>query len=151
MINRVVLIGRLTKDPDLRSTQSGISVAGFTLAVDRRSSKKSEQNQQADFINCVIWRKAAETFCQYTHKGSKVGIEGRLQTRQYENKKGDTVFVTEVVVENFTFLDSRKDNNQQQNNQSQQSNTQPANQNQQDPFNGQVGGEIDISDDDLPF
>lgn len=146
MINRVVLIGRLTKDPELRTTQSGISVASFILAVDR-NYKNKDGSRSTDFVNCVMWRKAAEIFCNYTYKGSKVGIEGRLQTRQYKSKNGDTVFVTEVVVDNFTFLDSRKDSGQQANNQSQQSNQQQSN---QDPFNSQVGS-IDISDDDMPF
>ena len=170
MINRAVLTGRLTKEAELRTTQSGLSVATFTLAVNRHSKAKGD----ADFINCVIWRKAAENFCNFTSKGSLVGIDGRIQTRSYDNKDGQRVYVTEVVVDNFALLESRKDReargqnggytpnnngnfgNQNTNNTpnmggSNQNNT--ANNgpdNTQDPFAGS-GDTIDISDDDLPF
>lgn len=108
MINRVVLVGRLTRDPELRTTGSGISVATFTLAVDRQFTN-SQGERGADFISCVIWRKAAENFCNFTSKGSLVGIDGRIQTRSYDNKDGQRVYVTEVVVDNFSLLESRKD------------------------------------------
>lgn len=116
MINRVVLTGRITKDPELRYTQSGVAVASFTVAVDRQYRNQAGQ-READFINCVIWRKSAENFVNFTHKGSKVGIDGRLQTRNYENQQGQRVYVTEVVVDTFSLLDSRQDNqgNSQQN------------------------------------
>ena len=107
MINRVVLVGRLTRDPDLRTTGSGISVLSFTLAVDRQYTN-AQGERDADFINCVIWRKAAENFANFTSKGSLVGIDGRLQTRSYENKDGQRVYVTEVVVDNFALLESRR-------------------------------------------
>ena len=84
MINRVVLTGRLTRDPELKTTQNGLSVASFTIAVNRQF-KDSNGNREADFINCVIWRKSAENLCKYTHKGSLIGIDGRLQTRSYDN------------------------------------------------------------------
>lgn len=106
MINRVVLTGRLTKDPELRYTQSGVAVASFTVAVDRQYRNQAGE-READFINCVIWRKSAENFVNFTHKGSKVGIDGRLQTRNYENQQGQRVYVTEVVAESFALLDSR--------------------------------------------
>lgn len=109
MINRVVLTGRLTRDVDLRYTQSGAAVATFTLAVDRRFTNQQGE-READFISCVIWRKSAESFAQYMHKGSLVGIEGRVQTRNYENQQGQRVYVTEVVVENFSFLEPRSRN-----------------------------------------
>ena len=101
MINRVVLVGRLTRDPDLRYTNSGTSVASFTVAVDRNFTNQ-QGNREADFINCVAWGKSAENFANFTHKGSLVGIEGRIQTRSYENQQGNRVYVTEVVTENFS-------------------------------------------------
>ena len=106
MINRVVLVGRLTRDPDLRYTNSGTSVASFTVAVDRNFTNQ-QGNREADFINCVVWGKSAENFANFTHKGSLVGIEGRIQTRSYENQQGNRVYVTEVVTENFSLLESK--------------------------------------------
>ncbi|QNQ81149.1 single-stranded DNA-binding protein [Lactobacillus sp. PV034] len=173
MINNVVLVGRLTRDPDLRTTGSGISVATFTLAVDRQYTN-SQGERGADFINCVIWRKAAENFVNFTSKGSLVGIQGRLQSRSYDNKDGQRVYVTEVVVDNFSFLESRRDReNRQANggntNFAPQSNDAPSTNNfggnsapstnnatpsstpqPQDPF-ADSSNSIDISDDDLPF
>ena len=102
MINNVVLVGRLTRDPDLRTTESGISVATFTLAVDRQFSN-SQGEREADFINCVVWRKAAENLANFTSKGSLIGVQGRIQTRSYDNKEGQRVYVTEVVVDSFHF------------------------------------------------
>ena len=162
MINRAVLTGRLTRDPELKSTSSGISVAVFTLAVNRQYTDASG-NRGTDFISCVIWRKAAENFCNFTSKGSLVGIDGRIQTRSYDNKDGQRVYVTEVVVDSFALLESKKDrennntgnysnqgtsyNNQSigNNNTAGFGNTKP-----QDPFNG-AGSTVDITDDDLPF
>ena len=92
MINNVVLVGRLTRDPDLRTTESGISVATFTLAVDRQFSN-SQGEREADFINCVVWRKAAENLANFTSKGSLIGVQGRIQTRSYDNKEGQRVYV----------------------------------------------------------
>lgn len=103
MINRVVLVGRLTKDPILRKTQSGTSVVSFTVAVNRRMQN---QEQQADFIGCVAWNKVADLMAQYLKKGALVGIEGRIQTRNYEGQNG-RVYVTEVVAENVQFLESK--------------------------------------------
>ncbi|MCT6889086.1 MAG: single-stranded DNA-binding protein [Lactobacillus sp.] len=156
MINRAVLTGRLTKEAELRSTQSGLSVATFTLAVNRQYSKAKGD---ADFINCVIWRKAAENFCNFTSKGSLVGIDGRIQTRSYENKSGQKVYVTEIVVDNFALLESKKDRqnnntgsyaNNNSGNYSKNNNSANYGNNNQDPFNNS-GDTIDISDDDLPF
>jgi len=106
MINRSVLVGRLTRDPELRYTSGGAAVATFSLAVNRNFTNQNGE-READFINCVIWRKAAENFANFTHKGSLVGIDGRIQTRNYENQQGQRVYVTEVVVENFSLLESR--------------------------------------------
>lgn len=108
MINRVVLIGRLTKDIELRYTNSGTAVGTFSLAVNRQFTNNAGE-READFINAVIWRKAAENLANFTHKGSLIGVEGRIQTRNYENQQGTRVYVTEVVVENFSLLESRSD------------------------------------------
>lgn len=162
MINRAVLTGRLTKDPELRTTQSGLSVAAFNLAVDRQYSN-SQGKRDTDFISCVIWRKSAENFCNFTSKGSLVGIDGRIQTRNYQDNDGKTVYVTEVLVENFTLLESKKErlsnsnggngnnnaygNNNNGTNYTKNSSTQSQ---APDPFAGS-GDTIDITDDDLPF
>ena len=146
MINTVVLTGRLTKDVDLKYTQSGLAVGTFNLAVDRRF-KSANGEQEVDFINCVIWRKPAETLANFTGKGTLIGVEGRLQTRNYENKQGQRVYITEVVVDNFTFLEPRQNNSQQ--NQSNNNGYQSHGSNQgSDPFAG--GDQIDVADD-LPF
>ncbi|KRM69565.1 single-stranded DNA binding protein (Ssb) [Apilactobacillus ozensis DSM 23829 = JCM 17196] len=170
MINRTTLTGRLTRDVDLRYTQSGVAVGSFTLAVDRRFTNANGQ-RDADFINCVIWRKSAENFANFVHKGSLVGIDGRIQTRNYENQQGQRVYVTEVVVENFALLEPRSANHNNNNgapqnnenpfessnngNNNQANNSQPSNNNggngqPADPF-ANSGDQIDISDDDLPF
>lgn len=108
MINRVVLVGRLTKDPILRKTQSGASVTSFTVACDRRI--KNEGQPTADFINCVCWNKVADNTAQYTHKGSLVGVEGRIQTRSYDDQSGRRVYVTEVVADSVQFLEPKGTN-----------------------------------------
>ena len=106
MLNRTVLTGRLTKEPELRATQGGTKVLPFTLAVDRQFRNKDGE-READFIQCVIWRKSAENFAKFTHKGSLIGVQGRIQTRTYDDKDGKRVYVTEVVVEDFALLESR--------------------------------------------
>ena len=145
MINNVVLVGRLTKDPDLRYTASGTGVATFTLAVNRNFTNQ-DGNREADFINCVIWRKSAETLANYARKGTLLGVTGRIQTRNYENQQGQRVYVTEVVAEGFQLLESRNTNEQRQNDDTRQKTND--NSSDSDPFSG---SSIDISDDDLPF
>ncbi|MCF8568431.1 single-stranded DNA-binding protein [Alicyclobacillus tolerans] len=104
MMNRVILIGRLTADPELRYTNSGTAVASFTLAVDR--ARKNQQGERGtDFVNIVVWQKQAETCAQYLHKGRMAGVDGRLQIRSYENSEGRKVRVAEVVAEHVRFLD----------------------------------------------
>ena len=164
MINRVVLVGRLTRDPELRYTANGAAVASFTVAVNRQFTN-SQGEREADFINCVIWRKAAENFVKFTNKGSLVGIDGRIQTRNYENQQGQRVYVTEVVADNFSLLESRSEsekrnsenanpNQAPSNNQSKNSNNSNSSSNSRtnmsDPF-ADNSKPIDISDDDLPF
>lgn len=141
MLNRVVLTGHLTKDPELKVTQSGLSVVQFVIGVQRQFARKDGE-READFISCVAWRKTAENIAKYFKKGQLIGVDGRVQTRSYDDKNGQRVYVTEVVVDNFAFLSSQKGQGNQ--NPSQRPNT-PA----QDPFAGT--GNVDITDDDLPF
>lgn len=166
MINRVVLVGRLTRDPELRYTQSGAAVAQFTIAVNRQFTN-SKGERDADFISCVIWRKAAENFTNFTHKGSLVGLDGRIQTSSYDNKQGQRVYHTDVIIDNFSLLESKgetsskpADNSQQKSSNNNGYSNQPANtanksagnsqKNNSDPF-ADNSKPIDISDDDLPF
>ncbi|WP_270273209.1 single-stranded DNA-binding protein [Enterococcus gallinarum] len=156
MINNVVLVGRFTKDPDLKYTSNGTAVVTFTLAVNRNFTS-ADGTREADFINCVIWRKPAETLANYARKGTLLGVTGRIQTRSYDNQQGQRVFVTEVVADNFQLLESKKADSSQNTQGSGVSNSQTNNytRNQQntnsvtaDPFGN---SSIDISDDDLPF
>lgn len=156
MINQTVLVGRLTKDPDLRYTANGAAVASFSLAVNRNFTNASGE-READFINCVIWRKPAETLANYARKGTLIGVTGRIQTRNYENNQGQRVYVTEVAAENFQLLERRDANNNGTGVQG-GGNTNTPNRNQNasngsyggnnDPFGG---GSIDIQESDLPF
>ena len=155
MLNRVVLVGRLTRDPELRYTPSGVAVCTFTLAVNR-PFENQQGEREADFINIVVWRRPAENAANYLKKGSLAGVDGRIQTRSYENNEGRRVYVTEVVAESVQFLEPKNAGSGQGNsNQSyrNENNAPPANnQNSGRPQNGSnFGGPIDISDDDLPF
>jgi single-strand DNA-binding protein len=107
MINKVILVGRITKDPEVKSTQSNIPVVTFTLAVNRQFTDQSGE-RQADFIQCVVWRKQAENLARFVKKGALLGVEGRIQTRNYESDNG-TRYVTEVVCDSVQFLESRAD------------------------------------------
>lgn len=174
MINRVVLVGRLTKDPELRYTANGIAVATFTLAVNRPFSNQ-QGNREADFINTVVWRKQAENVANFLKKGSLAGVDGRIQTRSFDNNEGRRIFMTEVVAESVQFLEPRgssQGGGQQGGQQSgapsdQQSGYgspsgsqsgsgqgggfgQGSSSSNDDPFAGE-GKPIDIDDDDLPF
>ena len=150
MINRAVLTGRLTKNPELRYTNNGAAVTTFTLAVNRAFTNQNGE-READFINCVMWRKSAENFANFTHKGSLVGIDGRIQTRNYENQQGTRVYVTEIVADSFSLLESRSESerNQSGNNQH-QNGDQRREPTHREPF-ANNGDQIDISDSDLPF
>lgn len=172
MINRVVLVGRLTKDPELRYTANGIAVATFTLAVNRPFSNQ-QGNREADFINTVVWRKQAENVANFLKKGSLAGVDGRIQTRSFDNNEGRRIFMTEVVGESVQFLEPRgsSQGGGQQSGNAPSSNQQsdygsPAgsqsgssqgggfgqgsSSSNDDPFAGE-GKPIDIDDDDLPF
>ena len=155
MINNITLAGRLTKDSDLRYTSDGTATATFSLAVNR-PFKSANGEREADFINCVIWRKNAENFANFTRKGSLVGITGRIQTRNYENKEGQRVYVTEVVAENFTLLEPKqtteqrpRESTRERQQEQKRSNYNDFN-NTPDPFGGH-GEPYDVSDDSLPF
>lgn len=140
MLNNVSLVGRLTKDVDLRYTPSNVAVATFTLAVNR-TFKNENGEREADFINCVMWRQQAENLANWAKKGALIGITGRIQTRSYDNQQGQRVYVTEVVAETFQFLESKGQGNQGQQRQAQQ----------QAPEFSRQGAPLNISDDDLPF
>ena len=129
MLNRVILMGRMVSDPELKTTGSGTNVTSFTIAVDRNYVKQGEE-RKADFIGIVCWRQQAEFVCRYFGKGSLIAIEGQLQTRTYQAKDGTNRNVVEVMAENVSFTGERRDNNQpsaptQQNNQGQRQNQQP--------------------------
>lgn len=152
MINRVVLVGRLTKEVELRYTQSGKAAGSFTIAVNRQFTNQQGE-READFINAVIWGKGAENLANFTHKGSLIGVEGRVQTRNYENQQGTRVYVTEVVVDNFSLLEPKSANDGRQsqpvNHGGQNNFNTPNNQPMNNPFAG--GRDIDITDEQLPF
>lgn len=143
MLNNVSLVGRLTKDVELRYTPSNVAVATFTLAVNR-TFKNENGEREADFINCVMWRQQAENLANWAKKGALIGITGRIQTRSYENQQGQRVYVTEVVAETFQLLESKGQGNQQgQQRQAQQ---------QTPDFSRSAStNPLDISDDMLPF
>ena len=111
MINRIVLVGRLTKDPELVTTSSGVNIVDFTLAVNRPYTN-AKGEQEADFINCVAFRKQAENINKYLSKGSLTGVDGRIQSRSYKDKDGKNVYVTEVLCDSVRFLDTKQSNNQ---------------------------------------
>lgn len=142
-MNRVVIVGRLTRDPDLRYTSNGVAVANFNVAVNR-PFKNQNGEQEADFIQCVTWRKQAENLADYMKKGSQIGVDGRVQTRSYDAQDGKKVFVTEILAESIQFLESKNTSNNSSNTQ------QPKQQEQPQSFE-QAGEQINIQDDDLPF
>lgn len=165
MINRVVLVGRLVRDPDFKITQSGMQIASFTLAVNRTFTN-AQGEREADFINCVVFKKQAENVNQYLSKGKLAGVDGRLQSRSYENKEGQKVFVTEVICDSVQFLepkDSQNGSNSYQNGSSYQnsSNNTQKEQNAEkgqnktnydqhnNPFSN--GNNFEEDKDDLPF
>lgn len=146
-MNSVSLTGRITKDLEKHQTGKGTSVVNFSLAVDRRFNG-SNGNREADFISIQAWGMTADLLCKYCGKGSLIGIEGRIQTRNYENNQGQRVYVTEVVAENVTFLDSKKNNDQGQQGGYQQSNGYQ-NDSYQQTFDSALP--FDDSADDVPF
>src|SRR5699024_997492 len=154
-LNRVVLVGRLTRDPDLRYTPSGLAVSNFTVAANR-PFKNQQGKQEADIINAVAWRKQAENLANFMRKGQQIGEDGRIQTRNFEDKDGKSVYVTEVLAESIQFLEPKGNNadksgqNYGQQNQAYQQNNQQYQQAPQNPV-AEAGEEINIEDSDLPF
>lgn len=136
MINRVILVGRLTKDPELRKTNNGTAVASFTIAVDDRT-KDANGERTTSFIPCAVWNQAAENVSKYCHKGSLVGVDGRLNQRTYDSKDGKKVSVIEVIADSVQFLETKKQ---------EQPTTQTVETNQ-----AAVNNVANVSDDDLPF
>lgn len=142
MINNVTLVGRLTKDIEVKYTDKGKAYANFTLAINRQFTNQSGE-RDADFINCVIWNKAAENLAKFTKKGSLIGIEGRIQTRSYDNSQQQKVYVTEVIAGSFSLLESKT----KKENTSTTFSTLPDK--GYDPYDD--GETVDIDDEDLPF
>lgn len=150
MINSVVLVGRLTRDIELRKTQSGLSVASFTIACDRRLSQEQKNNneQSADFINCVAWRGSADFLGKYARKGDTVGVEGKIQTRNYD-RDGQRVYVTEVLANSVNLLHSKQTAQSQEQASYEPQATQEPKPQQMSDFDYLPN--VDVSSDDLPF
>ena len=157
-MNKVVLIGRLTRDPDLRYPSSNVPVANFTIAVNRPFENQNGE-RVADFINIIVWRKQAENVKKYIGKGSLVAVEGRIQTRNYEGQDGKRVYVTEVVADSVQFLESKSQSQNRGSSYGIEPQIGPieddmpiptTNIEEEDPF-ANFGSDIEISDDDLPF
>ena len=151
-MNKVILIGRLTKDPELRRTPTDVSVVQFTIAVNRPFQQQNGE-RQADFINCVAWRNQAENLAKYIKKGGQIAVEGSIQTRSYDDPNGVRRFVTEVIASQITFLESKKSDTGY--NDLSQLEVPPMRENnnsfsQESPF-GDIKSNYDISSDDLPF
>lgn len=137
-MNKVILLGRLTRDPELKTTTTGVSVTTFSIAVERNYVNEETGQRDADFINCLSWRKQAENIARYCSKGSQIALEGRLQVRSYDDRDGNRRFVTEVVADNVTFLSPKKKEEVEE--QQEESNV---------DFNFE--DEIELTEDDLPF
>lgn len=163
-MNKVILIGRLTADPELRQTPQGTAVTRFTIAVDRRFRR--DGGQQADFITCVAWRQQAEFVCRYFGKGKLIGVEGSIQTRTWDGQDGKRQYATEVVCDNVEFVGSKAESGGSQSNGAYQSNfgggyqapQEPQRSNSFDSYSGANDGFVDLdfsndadSEDDLPF
>lgn len=145
-MNKSILIGRITKDPELRTTPNNRSVCQFTIAVNRTYTNE-EGKREADFINCVVWDKQAENLAMYQKKGNQIAVEGRIQTRNYDDNNGKKVYVTEVLVNNISYLDTKKDDSNFNNLEEPQI---VEKQEEIDPYQA-FGDSIEVNDDDLPF
>ena len=143
-MNKVILVGRITKDPELKSIQSGSSVVNFTIAVNRPIAQQNQDQNasNADFINCVIWNKQAENLAKYVKQGSLIGVEGRIQTRTYESN-GTTRYITEVLCDNVQFLETKRDGTNGTTKVEQSDNS-----TEEDQYAGKINS---VDDNDLPF
>ena len=157
-MNKAILIGRLTKDPELRTTPTGRNVCQFSVAVSRNFTNANGE-READFINCVVWDKQAENLVKYQKKGNQIAVDGRIQTRNYDDKDGKKVYVTEILASNISFLDSKgtgATGNTSFNNLPEPPMVDTSSNNmetvsvEKDPFEA-FGDSIEISDNDLPF
>lgn len=157
-MNKAILIGRLTKDPELRTTPTGRNVCQFSVAVSRNFTN-ANGDREADFINCVVWDKQAENLVKYQKKGNQIAVDGRIQTRNYDDKDGKKVYVTEILASNISFLDSKgtgATGNTSFNNLPEPPMVDTSSNNmetvsvEKDPFEA-FGDSIEISDNDLPF
>jgi len=154
-MNNVSLVGRLTKEPELKYTQNGVAICNFTLAVNR-PFKNADGESEADFIMVQVWKKPAENAANFLNKGSQGAVNGRISTRHYEKDNGDSVYVTEVVTDFVQFLDTKPQGqgNQQLQDYQKQPNPYAGNSNTESQKGNQFetgGGPIAVSDDDLPF
>lgn len=160
MINRVILVGRLTKDPETKETKTGIMKTTFTMAINRTFTN-AKGEREADFINVVTFRNQAKNVSNYLSKGQLAGVDGRIQSRSFENEEGRRIFITEVVADNVQFLESKnkseKEKSTYQNNEKSYTNSYQSQNNRQKNFNQPINNNpfnnapIDIDDDDLPF
>ena len=157
-MNKAILIGRLTRDPELRTTPTGRNVCQFSIAVNRNFTNANGE-READFINCVVWDKQAENLVKYQKKGNQIAVDGRIQTRNYDDKDGKKVYVTEILASNISFLDSKgtgATGNTSFNNLPEPPMVDTSSNNmetvsvEKDPFEA-FGDSIEISDNDLPF
>ena len=155
-MNKAILIGRLTRDPELRTTSTGRNVCQFSIAVNRTYTSASGE-READFINCVVWDKQAENLVKYQKKGNQIAVDGRIQTRNYDDKDGKRVYVTEILASNISFLDAKGTsngggsfNNLPEPPMEEPSSVMETVSVEKDPFEA-FGDSIEISDNDLPF
>ena len=154
-MNKAILIGRLTRDPELRTTPTGRNVCQFSVAVNRTFTNANCE-READFINCVVWDKQAENLCKYQKKGNQIAVEGRIQTRNYDDNTGRRVYVTEILTNNISFLDAKGSNSNSDSFNNlpeppmQEENSFQTVSVEKDPFEA-FGDSIEISDNDLPF
>ncbi|HOT47200.1 MAG TPA: single-stranded DNA-binding protein [Spirochaetota bacterium] len=140
-LNKAILIGRLTRDPELRYTQSGTSVCSFSIANNRTYVAGGEKKEQVSYFNCVAWAKTGEVIAEYCKKGKRIGIEGRLQQRSYDDKDGNKRQIVEIVVDNFQFLDAPGGGGKEAPMDMPSSSSEPSSSNTDNPF----------SDEDIPF
>lgn len=143
-MNKAILIGRLTKDAEIRTTDTGKEIASFSIAVSRNYTNQNGE-KETDFINCVAFDKKAQVIGKYTKKGSQIALEGAIRTRSYDAQDGNKRYVTEILVENLHLLGNKEDKKEPTNSQVLQ-----AVMNDEDPF-AEFGDEVQLSDDDLPF
>lgn len=148
-MNKVILIGRLSQDPEMRTTPNGVATTTFSVAVSRNFTNQNGE-RETDFFRCVAWRKQAENIARYCHKGTQVAVEGRLQNNNYEAQDGTRRYTTEVIADNVSFLGSRGEGTTNSSTPQNMENDVEVNETSEDPFKD-FGDEISLTDDELPF